>query len=248
MPQTWTSDDTDGIERLLIQYGTSMAYPPSTMGAHVSAVPNAQTLRSTPLETRFNAAIFGVLGYELDFTRLSFFDRAVIRRQIAFYKEHRQLLQFGRFYRLKSPFGNNDCLWMTVSEDGREAVVGLYQILARPNGPAERIPVAGLAKAPAYRIVNRRQYHNLRAFGDLARHALPIRLPAKGVLFHLLANRYLMPAETEDLTVRGDVLNALGFIPKQRFIGSGYNADIRLMGDFGSRIYHVKALERTSTR
>ncbi|MFA5006861.1 MAG: alpha-galactosidase [Candidatus Izemoplasmatales bacterium] len=248
MPQTWTSDDTDGIERLYIQYGTSMAYPPSTMGAHVSAVPNAQTIRSTPLETRFNTAIFGLLGYELDFTKLSRFDRAVIRRQIAFYKEHRRLLQFGRFYRLKSPFTGNDCLWMSVAEDGREAVVGLYQVLAKPNGPAERVPVAGLTEDAEYRIENRRQYFNLRTFGDLARHALPIRLPAKGVLFHLLANHYLMPAETEDLTVGGDVLKNLGFVPKQRFIGSGYNADVRLMGDFGSRVYHLKALERTTPR
>ncbi len=243
MPQTWTSDDTDGMERLYIQYGTSFAYPPSTMGAHVSAVPNAQTIRSTPLETRFNTAIFGLLGYELDFAKLSSFDRKVIRRQIEFYKEHRKLLQFGRFYRLQSPYDTNECLWMTVSEDGGEAITGVYQMLAKPNGPAQKIPVAGLNPAHRFRIRNRRQYFNLRTFGDLARHALPIRLAAKGVLFHFLANHYLMAAETEDLLVAGDVLNRFGFVPKQRYIGSGYNADIRLMGDFGSRVYHIKATE-----
>jgi len=244
MPQTWTSDDTDGIERLSIQYGTSLVFPPSTMGAHVSAVPNAQTIRQTPLETRFNTAIFGLLGYELDFTKLTRFDREVIRRQIAFYKEHRRLLQFGRFYRLTSPFDDGRCLWMSVSEDGREAIAGIYQAMAKPNGVAEKIPVAGIDPAGVYSVRNRRQYHSLRTFGDLARHAMPIRIAAKGILFHLLANHYLMEAETDDLIVSGDVLARFGFVPKQRFIGSGYNADIRLMGDFGSRVYHIKALER----
>jgi alpha-galactosidase len=244
MPQTWTSDDTDGIERLYIQYGTSMVYPPSTMGAHVSAAPNAQTMRSTPLETRFNTAIFGLLGYELDFTRLSRFDRVVIRRQIAFYKEHRHLLQFGTFYRLGNPFEGNECLWMSVSDDGREAIVGIYQVLSRPNGACERIPVAGIDPTRRFHVTNRRQYHNLAAFGDLVRHALPIDLPAKGILFHLLANRYLMEAEKEDVVVGGDVLRGSGFVPKQRFIGTGYNADVRLMGDFGSRIYHIQAIGR----
>ena len=244
MPQTWTSDDTDGIERLFIQYGTSMAYPPSTMGAHVSAIPNAQTIRQTPIETRFNTAIFGLLGYELDFTKLSHFDLAAIKRQIAFYKEHRALLQFGRFYRLKSPFSGNDCLWMSVSEDGHEAVVGLYQLLAKPNGPAEKVPVAGLRSDLSYRVAKRPQYVNLRTFGDLSRHALPIKIPAKGVLFHLLANHYMMETETDEMVLKGDVLAAHGFVPKQHFIGSGYNADIRLMGDFGSRVYHIQATER----
>ncbi|MDP3131027.1 MAG: alpha-galactosidase, partial [Bacillota bacterium] len=222
--------------------------PPSTMGAHVSAVPNAQTIRNTPIETRFNTAIFGLLGYELDFAKLSAFDRAVIKRQIAFYKEHRKLLQFGRFYRLKSPFSGNDCLWMSVSEDGREALVGLYQLLAKPNGVAEKIPVAGLKADSAYKIVKRPQSVNLRTFGDLARHALPIKVPAKGLIFHLLADHYMMETEKDEIAVKGDVLTRHGFVPKQRYIGSGYTAEIRLMGDFGSRVYHIKASERIDPR
>lgn len=245
MPQTWTSDDTDGIERLFIQYGTSMAYPPSTMGAHVSAVPNMQVLRNTPLETRFNTAIFGLLGYEMDLTRCTPFEKKVIARQIAFYKENRHLLQFGRFSRLRSPFGGNDCAWMVSSEDGSRALVGIYQLLARPNGPCEKIPVRGLDPKGTYRIQNRAQYFNLRMFGDLIRHALPIRLRATGTLFNLLANRYLMPSETEDLEMEGDALNGWGFVPKQKYIGSGYNDQVRLMGDFGSRVY---TLRRTAER
>jgi len=241
MPQTWTSDDTDGIERLFIQYGTSMAYPPSTMGAHVSAVPNMQTLRNTPLETRFNTAIFGLLGYELDLTHCTAFEKNVIKKQIAFYKEHRHLLQFGRFTRLKNPFDGNQCIWMSSSEKGDEALVGVYQLMAKPNGPAEKIPVRGMDPGLHYRVQNRRQYFNLRTFGDLVRHALPIRLSANGTLFNALSNHYLMANETDDLPMEGDLLNRFGFVPKQKFIGSGYTDQIRLMGDFGSRVYHIRA-------
>lgn len=240
MPQTWTSDDTDGIERLFIQYGTSMAYPPSTMGAHVSAVPNMQVLRNTPLETRFNTAIFGLLGYELDLTRCTPFEKKVIARQVAFYKRHRHLLQFGRFTRLKSPFGDNGCVWMVSAEDGKEALVGVYQLLAKPNGPCEKIPVRGMDPDVTYRIQNRPQSFNLRTFGDLIRHALPIRLKASGTLFNLLSNHYLMPSETDDLVMEGDALNAWGFVPKQKFIGTGYNENVRLMCDFGSRVYTIR--------
>ena len=97
-PQGWTSDDTDAIERLKIQYGTSMVYPVSCMGSHVSASPNHQTNRVTPLETRADVAYFGTFGYELDLLKLGEEDKAEIRRQIAFMKEKRDLIQKGTFY------------------------------------------------------------------------------------------------------------------------------------------------------
>jgi len=99
-PQIWLSDDTDAIERLDIQYGSSFAYPLSTISAHVSACPNHQTLRNTPLDTRLNVAAFGLLGYELDLRYLTPMDEKDIRDQIAYYKRHRRLFQFGRFLRL----------------------------------------------------------------------------------------------------------------------------------------------------
>ena len=103
-PQTWTSDDTDAMERLSIQYGTSLVYPLSAMVAHVSAVPNHQVGRITSLDTRAAVAFFGVFGYELDPTRFSAEDRAAVAEQIVFYKRWRELLQRGRFVRLRSPF------------------------------------------------------------------------------------------------------------------------------------------------
>ena len=243
MPQTWVSDDTDGIERLWIQYGTSYAYPLSTMGAHVSQSPNAQTLRTTPIETRFNTAAFGLLGYELDLSKLSRFDRQSIQRQISFYKDHRRMLQFGTFYRLEHPDDSNECRWMVVSETGDEALVGHYQLLSKPNPPRQIITVKGLLPEGVYHISNRPQYLNLKLFGDLIHHALPVKISAKSTLFHWLSNFYLMPTEVESFDIDGDALANNGFIPAQNFMGTGYHPKIRILGDFGSRIYHLKRKE-----
>ncbi|KGO32234.1 hypothetical protein Q757_02260 [Oenococcus alcoholitolerans] len=103
-PQAWTSDDTDALERIYIQFGTSYGYPLSTMGAHVSAVPNYQTGRLTSFKTRGDVAFFGDLGYELDITQLSDKEQLQMKDQITFYKKNRELFQFGKFYRIESPF------------------------------------------------------------------------------------------------------------------------------------------------
>ena len=92
-PQAWVSDDSDAVERLKIQYGTSFCYPISSMGAHVSAVPNHQINRTTPLSTRANVACFGAFGYELDLNLLSDSEMEKVKRQIAFMKQHRSLIQ-----------------------------------------------------------------------------------------------------------------------------------------------------------
>jgi alpha-galactosidase len=153
-PQAWTSDDTDAVERLRIQWGTSLAYPLSSMGAHVSAVPNHQVGRLTPLATRAAVAFFGVLGYELDPTALSDAEQAEIRDQVAFYRAHRDLFQRGRFVRLRSPFegDGNEIAWMCVAPDRRQAVVGVYQVLARPAPGAGRLPLRGLDPSLDYRV------------------------------------------------------------------------------------------------
>jgi alpha-galactosidase len=153
-PQAWTSDDTDAVERLRIQYGTSLAYPLSAMAAHVSAVPNHQTGRVTPLETRAAVAFFGNLGYELDPRRLTSAERAQVREQTAWYRERRDLLHRGRFLRLVSPFGRhgNETAWMVVSDDLRRAIVGWYRVLSHTvPGPAW-LRLRGLDPASRYRV------------------------------------------------------------------------------------------------
>lgn len=153
-PQCWTSDDTDAVERLKIQYGTSMVYPLSSMGAHVSAVPNHQVLRNTPLETRANVAFFGTFGYELDLEKLPPQELVVIREQVAFMKAHRELIQFGDFYRLVSPFAGNDTVtaWMVVAKDKTKALVGFYRVLEPVNTGYRKICLQGLDPGWKYHI------------------------------------------------------------------------------------------------
>ena len=151
-PQAWTSDDSDAAERLKIQYGTSFCYPVVSMGAHVSAVPNHQVNRATPLSTRANVAYFGTFGYELDLNRLTSEEREQVRAQIAFMKEHRDVIQFGDFYRLLSPFQGNYTAWMAVSPDRRTALVGWYKTLNEVNGPFRRLRLRGLDPALCYTV------------------------------------------------------------------------------------------------
>ncbi len=143
-PQGWASDDSDAVERLEIQYGTSFCYPISSIGSHVSAAPNHQVFRNTPLNTRANVAYFGTFGYELDLNKLTEDEQEMVKSQIAFMKEYRELLQFGTFYRLASPFEGNITCWMAVNEEQTEAVVGWYRTLCHVNMPYTRIRLHGL--------------------------------------------------------------------------------------------------------
>ncbi len=152
MPQTWASDNTDAIHRLRIQYGTSMVYPVSSMGAHVSAVPNHQTGRLTSLQTRADVAMSGNFGYELDLTQMTDEEKAEVKKQVEFYKEIRHVVQFGEFYRLRSPFEGNDAAWMSVTEDGTEAFAVHVNVLVEPNGPLEWLKLQGLDPAARYRV------------------------------------------------------------------------------------------------
>lgn len=154
MPQNWTSDDTDGVERLKIQYGTSLIYPISAMTAHVSAVPNHQTGRSTSIDFRGNVAMAGNFGYELDVTKMSDEEKEKIKEQVKLYKEMRELVQFGDFYRLLSPFDGNYTAWMFVSDDKKEAAVFVYKVLSVPNDALFRFKLEGLNKDFAYVVDN----------------------------------------------------------------------------------------------
>lgn len=152
MPQTWTSDNTDAVSRLKIQYGTSIVYPVSSMGSHVSAVPNHQVGRITSLETRGNVALSGNFGYELDLTRFTDEEKETVKAQVALYKDVRHLVQFGDFYRLLSPFEGNDTAWMFVSKDQSEAFVVYASVLQEPNPPLNRFRLKGLDAKRDYRL------------------------------------------------------------------------------------------------
>ena len=145
-PQTWTSDNTDAMERIKIQYGSSLVYPLISMGSHVSESPNQQVFRETTLETRANVAYFGNLGYELDVNNLSNVEKEEIKKQIQFYKENREVFQFGEFYRIKNPYKNNISAWMVKSNDEKTIILGCYKLLNHANEGKERVKLFGLDK------------------------------------------------------------------------------------------------------
>ena len=153
MPQTWTSDNTDAIERLKIQFGTSMVYPNASIGCHVSAVPNHQVDRITPIETRGVVAMSGNFGYELDITKLPESEKEIIKEQVKLYKEIRETIQFGKCYRLSSPFENNDIAWMFISKDCEEIIVSFVRTLAKPNSKFISLKLVGLDESLKYEIL-----------------------------------------------------------------------------------------------
>ncbi len=151
-PQIWTSDDTDAIERIKIQYGTSLCYPASSMGAHVSDCPNHILGRTTPFATRGDVALVGTFGYELDVTRIPEEDREAIPGQIAKFKKFNPLVRTGDWYRLGNPFEDDSFdAWMFVAKDRSEAVFTFVQILNRPSTPSRRILLRGLDPKKVYR-------------------------------------------------------------------------------------------------
>ena len=158
MPQAWTSDDTDAWERCRIQYVTSLVFPPSCMGAHVSAVPNHQTGRITPLETRAAVAMGGTYGYELDPESLSAGELETITRLNERVRAWQDVLLYGDFLRLVSPFEGTDCAWMSVSPDRRRAAVTCVFALARPNHKPGLLRLAGLDPALDYRMEDGRVF------------------------------------------------------------------------------------------
>ena len=162
MPQTWTSDNTDAIERLKIQFGTSMVYPNASIGCHVSAVPNHQVDRITPIETRGVVAMSGNFGYELDITKLPESEKEIIKEQVKLYKEIRETIQFGKCYRLSSPFENNDIAWMFISKDCEEIIVSFVRTLAKPNSKFISLKLVGLDESSKYEILG----ENIRVGGD----------------------------------------------------------------------------------
>ena len=150
MPQSWTSDNTDAVERMKIQYGTSLAYPISSITAHVSAVPNHQTGRSTSLKTRGETAMSAVFGYELDLTKLSPEEKKQVKEQIISYQTIRPVIQYGHYYRLASPFEENIAAWMFVSPKQDEAIVFLGRILASAQPAFHEVYLLGLDDEALY--------------------------------------------------------------------------------------------------
>ena len=152
-PQYWTSDDTDAIERLDIQYGTSMCYPTSAVSSHVSACPNHQTGRTSPLQTRGDVALAGSFGYELDVTTMSDEDKEEVKGQIAEYHKYYDLIHFGELYRLIPP-NRDECAWCYVAEDKSEALLTFVCVRNRPRVRRRTVQFRGLDPEKLYQDDN----------------------------------------------------------------------------------------------
>lgn len=228
-PQVWASDDTDPIERLRIQNGYSYLYPQSTIGAHVSAAPHAQTLRSTPLSTRGNAAFFGCLGYELDLKHLLPVEIREIQTQITFYKTYREIFQFGRFTR-------TDTGWQV--SNGEITIAGVFHTLVPAAPGYEWLRVKGLEREARFRVSSLSQKIRIGQFGSLLKHVVPMPVDPNGQLLRIADRHITLPEGEADVIASGGALeNGIPLPPL--FRGTGYDRGQRNQGDFGSSLYLV---------
>ena len=229
-PQVWCSDDTDAIERLTIQGGLSYLYPQSTFGAHVSATPNAQTLRTTPLTTRGNVSFFGCLGYELDLNHLLPVEETEIKAQTEFYKKYRKVFQFGTFRRTENG-------WQV--SDGKTTLAGVFYGCRQAAPGYDYLRVKGLQKQQSYHFRSRPQAHRLGQFGALVKHVTPVTLNPNGFILRTADKHITLPDGEHMGTASGNALAAgIPMLPAYR--GTGYDKQQRTQLDFGSSVYVIE--------
>jgi len=230
-PQAWASDDTDPIERLDIQGGLSLMYPQSTWGSHVSASPHAQTLRATPLSTRFNVAAFGCLGYELDLAFLSSAEEKEVKEQIEYYKAYKKLFQFGEFRRNDFPNGVN---WQVTK--GEESVVGIFHRLVHAAPEYEYLKAK--VKEGSYHLVSKGQSLRIGSFGPLIKHISPVAIDPNGSIMGMADKNIRLKDAVEDIYASDRALSS-GIPICNMFLGTGYSKEMRMQGDFGSNLFYI---------
>ena len=245
-PQIWASDDTDPIERIRIQEGLSYLYPLSAMGAHVSSAPHQQTLRKTPLSTRFNVAVFGCLGYEMDFKYLSKVERQEISDQIAFYKKHRSTFQYGEFSRVEMDKDNKE-QWQCRDKDAGKAIAGFFQTLTSASEGYDYLRIYRLDAEETYCFMTKEQNLYVQQFGNLVKHLLPVELNPDGAVLRIANQVYCMKDGVETYRGQGKLFES-GVLLNNQFMGTGYNNNIRVMGDFGSNLYIIQKLDAERER
>ena len=246
MPQLWVSDCTDAVARAKIQNGCSFGYPQSVMGAHVSSCPNHQTLRVTPLYSRFAVACGGILGYECNLCDLSKEELKKIREQVSFYKKWRRVLQFGEFYRLHglSKEGERDTdviRWNFVAQDREKAVGILLNGLVHANDTHRYFRSKGLDDTKQYHFYHIPQKVDIARMGDLINTASPVHIRPNSVIHQVVTHLITLEGETEEFHVPGDLLNKAGVVLSPNFGGTGFETGTALFQDFDARIYLMEA-------
>ena len=235
--QGWVSDDTDSFQRSSIQANMGLAYPPSVMDNHVSGKTSHQLLRKTSLDTKFDVACIGVLGYELNLNDLDPIDEKAIKAQIEFYKEHRETLQYGTWYLFESYEDNRQVIEML----GKDEAVASYVLgISRPNPKQEVLPLTGFEDEATYDYSVRPTKLDPKRFGSLINMVTPIHIKEEGKLVNIVSRRFGLDAEKFQGEVSGSILNSGLFRLHLLWGGTGFGEEVRVLGDFGARTYLFK--------
>ncbi len=239
-PQIWTSDDTDAKERLDIQRGMYCFYPPSCISNHVSMTPNQQTLRDCALSTRFNVAVYGAFGYELDFGELTPNERKQIKEQIEFYKAHRKVFQYGKFKRCYLDEEKTRESWQI--SDGETTLASVYNISYCASPKRDFLRILDTEKGARYSVSSVKQYLKISRFGSLIKHVSPINVKADGIIMRTVNKHFAMVDGAEHYEASAEALSC-GIPLAMQYSGTGYNTTLRILGDFGSTMYEIKKIQ-----
>lgn len=235
MPQIWASDNSDAMSRVYIQKGYSYGYPLSTLGCHVSDIPNHQTLRTPSIDTRYNVASMGLLGYECNLAEMTKEERKDIKRQVEEYKTRRKYFLNSDYYRYDPKEGVH--IFSEVSKNQEHACVVLFYERADVGHMRDILPLEGLNKDYTYKVTSRGYAHNIKHFGGLVNQVSPIHIKNNSFLHNLISKIIKMKEKGEDAIVKGDVLMSKGYEVYQSFNGTGWSDNTKLVKDGESRIY-----------
>ena len=245
-PQIWGSDDTDALVRAEIQTGYSYGYPQCCWGSHISGIPNHQTLRRTPLETRYAVAAFGSMGVEYNLNDLYRDDLGHLKRSIEYYKKFRDVFQYGQFFRGRTfndgrNRNGNITEWTVVSPDKKKAVGMIIQREAVPNMAYQYYRGAGLKDDFFYHFYNNELKVNIRDFGDLVNTVSPIHIKPGSVTQNIISGLYKLEGEKESLKMYGSTIMNAGVKLSPAYSGTGFNEKTRAFFDYSARVYYMEA-------
>jgi len=234
-PQIWASDDTDAMRRLDIQTGYSFGYPTSAPTTHVSACPNHQTMRRTTLNTRFNVALLGNLGYEVNLCNMKPGELAQIKYQVEFYKKYRKALQYGTFYR---NIKENLYQWTTVSEDKKIAFSVVAQKLVEPNPYTTSIKIPGLDEKATYKISSAPEYYDMLDIDD----ELWAKIDGNHPINDIQNTPIKILDNDEEYVVSGEALGKGGIMLRRSISENIWSDPVNRFPDFATKLYIIEQL------
>ncbi len=240
--QIWTSDDTDAYERIKIQSGAALGYPLRCISNHVACSPSGSVLRKTPIETRINVAMFGSFGFETDLKKLYKTERQQVEKAIAFYKEHRLLVRDGDFYQLKTLRDDGYALFLLVSKNKKEGMLGYFQGLNEMTHKTDVIKLQGFDDDRNYEFSSDRSRINLNDFAAHVHSIVPF-INERGPLFAAVAKRFTLDGEEEKYVLSGAALNNGVLKLDNKWVGTGIGEHVRVMPDFASRLYYIHQID-----